>query len=106
MTGDGFTVDPGEVRAHASAVANIATQVNSISRTTKEAMNGGTYGMVGEFFASAIMQSCGDVRDRIADASRAVGDVRTGLGSSADAYQQVDDLHATLLTPTGSKELR
>lgn len=103
---DGFTVNIDEVRAHASAVAIVATQVNSISRTAQETVNGGAFGVVGEFFASTITQACGDVRDKIADAGRAVDDVRSGLGSAADAYQQVDDLHATLLTPTGSEGLR
>lgn len=104
--GDDFTVNLVEVRAHASAVATIAAQVNSISRVTREAMGGGTYGMVGEFFASAITQACGDVRGTIAGAGHAVHDVRSGLGLAADAYQQTDDLHASLLTAIGSEELR
>lgn len=93
---NGFTVVVGEVRAHASTVAAIAGEVRGSGGAAQDSVSGGAYGQIGEFFAAAITQACGDVRDTIGRASETVRQVETGLRDSADLYQLNDERHASL----------
>lgn len=93
--GEGFNVIVGEVRAHATTVTTVASQVRSVSGGAQDSV-GGAFGQIAEFFASAITQACGDLRGGIERAGQTVEQVRSGLSQVADAYQAVDDNHASL----------
>jgi methyl-accepting chemotaxis protein len=94
--GEGFNVVVGEVRAHATTVTTIASQVRSASSGAQDSVGGGAFGQIAEFFASAITQACGELRSGIERASQTVEQVQSGLAQIADAYQAVDDNHANL----------
>lgn len=102
--GTGFNVSIGEVRAHATTVTTVAAQVRSASSSAQDSVGGGAYGQIGQFFASAITQACDELRQGIDRASQTVDQVESGLTQVADAYQAIDDRHATLFgnaVPTG-----
>jgi methyl-accepting chemotaxis protein len=94
--GEGFNVVVGEVRAHASTLTDIASQVRSAAGGAQESVGGGAFGQIAEFFASAISQACGELQAIGDRASQTVDQVQSGLSQVADAYQAVDDNHATL----------
>jgi methyl-accepting chemotaxis protein len=94
--GEGFNVVVGEVRAHATTVTTIASQVRSASGGAQDSVGGGAFGEIGEFFASAITQACDVLRQVTDQASQTVDQVQSGLSQIADAYQAVDENHASL----------
>jgi hypothetical protein len=96
--GEGFNVVVGEVRAHATTVTTVASQVRSASSGAQDSVGGGAFGQIGEFFASAITQACGELRSVTDRASQTVDQVQSGLSQVADAYQAVDDNHASLFS--------
>ena len=81
---------------HASTVTTIASQVRSASGSAQDSVGGGAFGQIGEFFASAITQACDELRQVGDRASQTVDEVQSGLSQIADAYQSVDDNHASL----------
>jgi methyl-accepting chemotaxis protein len=93
---EGFNVVVGEVRAHATTVTTIASQVRSASGGAQDSVSGGAFGEIGEFFASAITQACDLLRQVTDQASQTVDQVQSGLSQIADAYQAVDENHASL----------
>ena len=102
--GEGFDVVVGEVRAHATTVTTVASQVRSASSGSQDSVGGGAFGQIAEFFASAITQACNELRSVTESASRTVEQVQSGLSQVADAYQSVDEGHAALFdkaVPTG-----
>jgi methyl-accepting chemotaxis protein len=94
--GEGFNVVVGEVRAHASTVTTVASQVRSAAAGAQDSVGGGAFGQIGEFFASAITQACNELRQVGDRASQTVDQVQSGLSQVAEAYQSVDDNHASL----------
>jgi len=94
--GEGFNVVVGEVRAHATTVTTIASQVRSASSGAQDSVGGGAFGQIAEFFASAITQACDELRQVTDRASQTVDQVQSGLSQVADSYQAVDDNHASL----------
>jgi hypothetical protein len=104
--GDGFHVNAGEVRVHSSTVATISTQVSSACGTAQASVNDNAYGLIGQFFAAAIMLASDQVREGILKAAKSLNDVQTGLDAVADLYQRVDETHAQVLSlrPEGSGE--
>lgn len=101
--GTGFTVSVGEVRSHASTVATIAVRVRAASNGAQDSV-GGAYGQLGEFFAAALTDACGELRDTIGRASETVHQVETGLRQAADLYQHNDDQHASLYALGGEAD--
>jgi methyl-accepting chemotaxis protein len=105
--GEGFNVVVGEVRAHATTVTTVASQVRSASSGAQDSVSGGAFGQIAEFFASAITQACNELRSVTDATSRTVDQVQSGLSQVADAYQRVDDNHAELFgkaVPTGGTQ--
>ena len=94
--GEGFNVVVGEVRAHATTVTTIASQVRSASGGAQESVGGGAFGEIAEFFASFLSQACGELRSIGELAGQTVEQVQSGLSAVADAYQSVDDNHMAL----------
>jgi hypothetical protein len=94
--GEGYNVVVGEVRAHAAVVTAIASQVRSASGGARDSVGGGAFGEIAEFFASAITQACDELRQIGAFASQTVDQVQSGLSQVADAYQAIEDNHASL----------
>ena len=94
--GEGFNVVVGEVRAHASTVTTVASQVRSAAAGAQDSVGGGAFGQIGEFFASAITQACNELRQVGDRASQTVDQVQSGLSQIAEAYQAIDDNHASL----------
>ena len=94
--GEGFNVVVGEVRAHAETVTSVAEAVRSASSGSQDSVSGGAFGQIAEFFASAVTQACGELRSVTDRASQTVDQVVSGLGQVADAYQAVDERHASL----------
>ena len=97
---DGFNVNIAEVRVHSSTVATLSSQVSSACQTAQASVHDNAYGMIGQFFASAIMMASDQVRDGILKAAKSFVDVQAGLTAVADLYQQVDKAHADLLKVT------
>lgn len=87
--GNGFNVNVGEVRVHARTVATCSSQVRSTTGVA-QLVGDGAYGVIGQFFASAILQACGDVLEGIQRVATAVDDVRAGLEAVAADYEQID----------------
>lgn len=94
---DDFTVNVGEVRVHSSTVASLSSQVNSACGSAQASVHGDAYGMIGQFFAAAMMLASDQVRDGILKAAKSFLDVHTGLIAVADLYQEVDQRHAELM---------
>lgn len=97
---DGFNVNVAEVRVHSSTVATISSQVSSACQTATASVHGDAYGMIGQFFAAALMMAGDQVREGILKAAKSFMDVQSGLKAVADLYQQVDQAHAELLKLT------
>ncbi|MGQ0836966.1 type VII secretion target [Actinokineospora sp.] len=87
--GSGFNVNVGEVRRHARTVATCSAQVRS-STAAAQSVSDAAYGVIGQFFAAAIMSACGDVLQGIQKVATAVDDVRAGLESVAADYESID----------------
>jgi hypothetical protein len=94
---EGFTVNVAEVRAHSDTVASISSQVNSACGMAQASVHGDAYGMIGRFFAAALMGASDQVRDGILKAAKSFTDVQNGLRQVADLYEKVDRTHAELL---------
>jgi hypothetical protein len=94
---DSFTVNVPEVRAHSDTVASISSQVNSACGMAQASVHGDAYGMIGRFFAAALIGASDLVRDGILHAAKSFTDVHNGLRQVADLYEQVDRAHAELL---------
>ncbi|MGH3862875.1 type VII secretion target [Actinokineospora sp.] len=100
--GNGFSVNVAEVRVHSRTVAACAAQVRSATGSA-QSVSDGAYGVIGQFFASAILSACGDVVQGIAKVATAVDDVREGLQAVADQYSSIDaDIAATLSGKAGA----
>lgn len=94
--GSGFSVNVAEVRVHSRTVAACSAQVHSATGAAQSVPDG-AYGVIGQFFASAILSACGDVVQGIARVATAVDDVRAGLEAVAEQYSSIDaDIAATL----------
>jgi hypothetical protein len=100
---DGFDVNVSELRKHAQTVATISQLVNSAVRTAQANPGGNAYGVIGQFFAAAMLAACGNVRDGIMKGAQSFMDVQNGLKAVADLYHQVDQAHAELLRLTGGE---
>jgi methyl-accepting chemotaxis protein len=94
--GEGFNVVVGEVRAHAETVTTVASQVRSAAGGAQDSVSGGAFGEIGEFFAAAISRACDELRSVGDFTGQTVDQVRSGLSQVADAYQRVDDNHASI----------
>ncbi|SDI51082.1 Excreted virulence factor EspC, type VII ESX diderm [Actinokineospora alba] len=100
--GNGFSVNVAEVRVHSRTVAACAAQVRSATGAA-QSVSDGAYGVIGQFFASAILSACGDVVQGIAKVATAVDDVREGLQAVADQYSSIEaDITATLSGKVGA----
>jgi hypothetical protein len=97
---DGFNVNLGEVRAHSSTVATLSSQVSAAGQTAQASVHDNAYGVIGQFFAAAVMLAGDQVREGIVKAAKSFMDVQAGLTAVADRYQQVDQAHAELLKLT------
>jgi hypothetical protein len=104
--GEGYDVDVGEVRAHSATVATISNQVGSACGTAQASVHDNAYGMIGQFFAAAMMLAGDQARDGILKAAQSFADVRSGLSAVADLYQQVDVAHARLFSVTDGGDRR
>jgi hypothetical protein len=104
--GSGFNVDVAEVRAHASTVATLSSQVNAATRTAAASVTDNAYGLIGQFFAAAIMAASDQVREGILRAAQSMREVQAGLEAVADLYQQVDETRARLFSLTKGDERR
>ena len=98
--GDGFDVNVGEVRMHCTTVATYSSQVNAAFGAAQSSVHDNAYGVVGAFFAGAMMMASDQAREGILKAAKSLNDVQAGLKAVADLYQQVDDAHAQLLSLT------
>ncbi|SDD28924.1 type VII secretion target [Actinokineospora iranica] len=87
--GSGFDVDVAAVRVHAHTVATISTRVGSATGSARS-VSDGAYGLIGQFFATAITGACGDVLDGVRKVATAVDDVRAGLETVAREYERTD----------------
>jgi hypothetical protein len=97
---EGFDVNVGEVRVHATTVATLSTEVQSACGTSQGGMHNDAYGMIGQFFAAALILASDQVRDGILSAARSFMDVQKGLSDVADLYQQVDETRAQVMALT------
>ncbi|PPK70476.1 type VII secretion target [Actinokineospora auranticolor] len=87
--GTGFNVNVAEMRVHARTVATCSTQVQSATGAT-QSVSDAAFGMIGQFFATAILAACGDVLQGIQKVATAFDDVRKGIEDVAREYEQID----------------
>ncbi|MBM7771645.1 uncharacterized protein YukE [Actinokineospora baliensis] len=87
--GTGFNVNVAELRAHAGTVATCAAQVHSATSLTQQ-VSAAAYGVIGQFFASAVLAACGDVLQGIQKVATAIDDVRKGIEDVARDYERID----------------
>ncbi|WP_156757597.1 type VII secretion target [Actinokineospora pegani] len=91
--GQSFNVNVQELVGHAKTVATISNQVNAATGSA-QAVSGDAYGMIGQFFAQAIMGACGDVAQGIVKVATSVDDVRKGIEAVAKQYSDIDAANA------------
>ncbi|HEX6360070.1 type VII secretion target [Actinophytocola sp.] len=101
--GDDFNVSVGEVRTHAQTVGNIAASVRSVASGAQDSVSGGAFGVIAEFFASAITGAADVVRQSMNNAGDAVDQVQTGLVQAADNYQATEDHHVQVFSVAGTE---
>ncbi|WP_436493545.1 type VII secretion target [Actinokineospora sp. HUAS TT18] len=94
--GSGFNVNVTEVRVHTRTVQTCSTQVHSATGSA-QSVTDGAYGVIGQFFASAILSACGDVVQGIAKVAGSLDDVRQGLEDIAKEYENIDNANASTL---------
>ncbi|GGS15445.1 MULTISPECIES: type VII secretion target [Actinokineospora] len=87
--GTGFSINVAEVRGHSRTVAACSSQVHSAGSMARM-VSDNAYGLIGGFFASAILSACGDVLEGINRVAAAVDEVRQGLEAVADDYEAID----------------
>jgi type IV secretory pathway TrbL component len=92
--GNQFSVDVAQVQQHAGTVSGLAGQVQQAAGTANAAVSGDAYGVIGQFFASAILQACGDIQGGITTAAQTMQSVSNGLKASGELYQRLDELSA------------
>lgn len=95
---DEFNVNIGEVRAHAQTVGGIAANVRAIAGGATDSVSGGAFGVIAEFFASAITGAADVVRQSMDNASQTVDQVQSGLTQVADTYQTIEDGHVKVFS--------
>jgi hypothetical protein len=95
---EGFKVNVAEVRGHASTAATISSQVNQACGMAQSSLHDNAYGMIGAFFAAALMLAGDQVREGLMRGAQSFMDVSTGLKAVADLYQQVDQARAQLFS--------
>jgi uncharacterized protein YukE len=98
---DGFSINLDELRQHANTVSTISNQVNQASNAAQSALHGNAYGVIGQFFAAALMSACGQTGQSIMQAAKSLADIESGLKSVAQLYQQIDQARASMFSSTG-----
>lgn len=91
--GTGFNVNVQELVKHAATVATISSQVSAATGSA-QSVSGDAFGMIGQFFAQAILGACGDVVQGITKVATSVDDVRKGIEAVAKEYQDIDSANA------------
>jgi hypothetical protein len=102
--GNGFEVSVDDLRGHARTVDAVAGQVRSAGTAAQASVGGDSFGVIAEFFATAVMAASDQVREAIGTSAQAVMDVRAGLTAAADTYQQIEDAHARVFRVAGGPE--
>lgn len=92
--GNQFSVDVAQVQEHATTVSGLAGQVQQAASSANAAVSGDAYGVIGQFFASAVLQACGSIQGGISTAAQTVQTMSTGLKSAGELYHQLDQLNA------------
>jgi uncharacterized protein YukE len=95
---DEFNVNIDEVRAHAQTVGGIAATVRSVAGSASDSVSGDAFGVIAEFFASAITGAADVVRQSMNNASQTVDQVQTGLTLVADCYQTIEQQHVKVFS--------
>jgi hypothetical protein len=99
--GDGFEVSVEGLREHAASVQGLASQVTSVGTAAQTSLGGDSFGVIAEFFASAVMSATDQVREAIGTSAQAVTDVGAGLTATANMYQQIEDTHTQVFRVDG-----
>ena len=81
------TVAPGLPKASSAATLSAAAG-------SAQAVSGDAIGVIGQFFAQAILGACGDVVQGITKVASSVDDVRKGIEAVAKEYQDIDTANA------------
>lgn len=102
--GDGFDVSVEGLREHAATVEGVASQVSSVGTAAQTSLGGDSFGVIAEFFATAVMSASDQVREAIGTSAQAVMDVGSGLTAAANLYQQIEDTHAQVFRVAGGEE--
>jgi len=97
---EGFNINVPELRKHADTTATIASQVNSACQTAQGSVHDNSYGIIGQFFAAAMMLASDQVRDGLMRGAKSFMDVHNGLKAVADLYQQTDEARAQMFSLT------
>jgi hypothetical protein len=98
--GNQFSVDVAQVQEHASTVSGLAGQVQQAANTANSAVSGDAYGVIGQFFASAILQACGDIQGGIGTAAQTMQTMSNGVRAAGELYERLDQLSASGFTGT------
>ncbi|EID56319.1 type VII secretion target [Saccharomonospora xinjiangensis] len=101
-TSQDYTVDPEQLRAHASRLASHADQLSSLGAVLPGELQGASLGTFAQFITSGIGSAMARTMDAFAHAASTVDKVGDGMRRAADRYEHSDESHASELTGIGS----
>ncbi|WP_197319920.1 WXG100 family type VII secretion target [Saccharomonospora sp. NB11] len=97
-----YTVDPEQLRAHASRLSTQADQLSAVGSGLPDRMGDGALGLLAQFVTAGIGSAMAETMAAFAHAAATVDKVADGLRQAADRYESTDDQHAHGLTDIGT----
>ena len=97
-----FTVDPEQLRAHASKLAGYADQLAAISGRLPDALGEQSLGSFAQFLTAGLGAAMTATLDAFAHAASVVDQVGGGVRQAAEVYQRTDGNSASGLTGIGT----
>ncbi|GAB3493217.1 type VII secretion target [Amycolatopsis cihanbeyliensis] len=97
-----YSVDPEQLRGHATRLAAHADQLSSAGTGLPGEMGSLSLGAFAQFIAAGIGSAMTETADAVAQAASTLDTVSHGMRRVADQYQRSDEGHAAALTGLGS----
>ncbi|MFF5986711.1 WXG100 family type VII secretion target [Prauserella flavalba] len=97
-----YTVDPEQLRAHASRLAAHADQLSSIGSALPGEMGAQSLGAFAQFITAGIGAAMTETTGAFMHAASTLDKVGEGMRRAGDQYQNADSEHAGGLTGIGS----
>jgi uncharacterized protein YukE len=90
-----FSVDPEQLRTHASTLAGYADQLDSIGTRLPDQLGDQSLGSLAQFVTAGLGGAMTATLDAFTQASSTVDQVSGGVRNTADDYQRTDDTNAS-----------